>query len=66
MAFYMLFLVFPFQTEINDGGRTQYVEGRDFSDNQTSSSKSVTGNEKVVNVVVSTTPVSTKVPDNVV
>jgi hypothetical protein len=56
LVYYINFLIFPFQTQIDAGDNR--VEGRDFSDSQTSSSQSATGHKMKEDVVVTTAPVS--------
>jgi hypothetical protein len=57
LAYYIIFRLLPFQTQTDEEDKAQYfVEGRDFSRSQTSST---TDNEKMMEagIMVTTTPV---------
>jgi len=61
LAYYILFLVFPFQTQTDGEGKTKYTEGRDVSDHRTSSPQYFSGDEKIAgpDILVTTNPVIT-------
>jgi hypothetical protein len=64
LAYYIFFLIFPFQTQTDEEDRAQYVvENRDFSDSETSNGdEKVVGDEKT-DILVTTTPVFATMED---